>query len=244
MSHAFEIASVGLRAQQQALDIHANNIANLNTTYFKRSEVRFADMVGQGDPASSAGVAAQSVLALNARGELQSTGHALDLAVDGLGFIELMGPRGEVHLWRGGRLSIDAQGQLTTEAGDRLRANITVPREAVELEIAADGVVRARIEGQEAESLGAINLVRVDDPDALVRLDGGVYKVAEGAYLQDAVPGEDGAGRLVQGSIERSNVELNSEMVQLMIVQRSYAANAQILQAADQMLAVVNNLRR
>ena len=86
--------------------------------------------------------------------------------------------------------------------------------------------------------------MRVDDAAALERLDGGLYRLADGARVMDGVPGEDGLGRLVQGGVERSNVELNAEMVQLMIIQRAYAANAQVVQAADQLMNIANNLRR
>ncbi len=92
--------------------------------------------------------------------------------------------------------------------------------------------------------LGQIELVRIDDPSSVDRLDGGLYRVRDGAPLTEAQPGEDGAGTFVQGAVERSNVSLTDEMVRLMLVQRAYAANAQIVQAADQMMATANSLRR
>jgi flagellar basal-body rod protein FlgG len=179
------------------------------------------------------------------QGRLQSTGRAMDLAVDGAGFIELMGPAGQTLLWRGGALKVNEDGLLATQAGLPLRAAITVPVDATAIEIDADGLVRARA-GETAEpvEIGRIALVRLDDAEGVERLDGGLYLVDEPARLTESQPGEDGTGLLVQGAVEGSNVEMTSEMVQLMLVQRAFAANAQIVQAADQMMALANQLKR
>jgi flagellar basal-body rod protein FlgG len=257
MSGAFQIAAVGLEAQQRALDTIASNIANINTPAFRRSDIRFSELlVDQVDPsaaradlgssqATSAGVRSDNYLLLDEQGRLETTGRAMDLAIEGRGFIELMGPDGQTLLWRGGTLAIGEDGQLGTAAGGLpLKAAITVPADAAAIEIGADGLVRARMANDERVEIGQIRLVRVDDPTAVERLDGGFYRVAESASLTDAAPGEDGLGRLVQGSAERSTVELSSEMVQMMLVQRAYAANAQIVQAADQLMALANGLRR
>lgn len=256
MNGAFEIASVGLVAQQQALDVIANNISNVNTPGFKRSDVKFSELmahtVGATDALaqaaqgpSTAGVLSRAVLALGDQGELQETGRLMDLAISGPGFIELIGPQGQSLLWRGGALSVDAGGLLGAGDGLVLRSSIAVPGGAADLRIAADGLVTARLPGEDGRvELGQISLVQVDGDAALERLDGGLYRVSAGARLKDATPGEEGAGALVQGALEQSNVEINNEMVQLMIVQRAYAANAQIVQAADQLAAIANGLRR
>lgn len=264
MSDAFYVGAVGLQAQQQALDGIANNIANVNTPAFKRSQLRFSDMVAtrpdtETDAATAAAAAAQlqasngatgvaldSQFMLNEQGELNHTGQAMDLAIDGQGFIELMGPGGQSLLWRGGALKVNDDGLLATSHGLALRAGITVPSDATAIEIGSDGVVRATVpDSTDPVELGQIQLVKLDDPGSVDRLDGGLYRVREGsAPLADAAPGEDGTGLLVQGAIEQSNVALTSEMVQLMLVQRAYAANAQIVQAADQLMAIANGLRR
>lgn len=256
MTQAFEIAGAGLVTQQRALDLIANNVANINTPSFKRSELRFSEVIAQAADASNpaanlgaapsfAGVTASAVLTLNEQGDLERTGRALDVAIEGDGFIELMGPRGQTMLWRGGSLSVQGDGLLASPDGLVLRAMITVPADATELQISPDGVVSARSAGSdESTELGQIMLVRVNDPASVERLDGGLYRLAEGAQLVDAAPGEDGAGVLVQGAIERSNVQINDEMIRLMIVQRAYAANAQIVQAADQLMAIANSPRR
>lgn len=257
MSGAYYVGAVGLSTQQRALDAIANNIANINTSGFKRSEVRFADVVASGPdvgalpadlqsaPPTLAGVALDVQFMLNDQGELQKTGAAMDVAIEGEGFIELMAPDGRTVLWRGGRLKVGEDGLLAGASGLRLKAAITVPDDATTLRIAGDGAVTAEgADGAGPIELGQIHLVRVADPVGIERLDGGLYRLADDARLDALAPGEDGAGRLVQGSLERSNVRLTDEMVQMMLVQRAYAANAQIVQAADQIMGIANTLRR
>ena len=259
MSGAFAIGAIGLETQQRALDAIANNIANLNTDGFKRSDVRFADVVASRaepttiaadlshEPDRLAGVLLDTRFRLDDQGALERTGRALDLAIDGPGLIELMGPDGRALLWRGGTLRVNPDGLLASEGGLALRAAIAVPQDASALTIAADGTVAATLpDSAEPVELGRIALVRVTNATMIERLDGGFYRLDEsdGEPAVEVVPGEDGAGTLVQGSIERSNVALTDEMVRMMLVQRAYAANAQMVQAADQMMAIANGLRR
>jgi flagellar basal-body rod protein FlgG len=257
MSGAFHVASVGLEAQQRALDIIASNIANVNTPAYKRSQVHFSELLANGaDPAmiradlgasilGTAGVEANGEVMLDEPGRIESTGRPLDLAIDGRGFIELLGPDGQAMLWRGGALKVNEDGLLSTAAGMPLKAAITIPDDAQGLTIGSDGIVRAVLEaGADPTEIGQLMLVRVEGPSALQRLDGGLYRVEDATRVTDARPGEDGVGLLVQGGVERSNVELTNEMVQLMLVQRAYAANAQIVQAADQLMGIANGLKR
>lgn len=257
MNGAFHVGAIGLSAQQKALDTIAGNISNINTPAFKRSRVQFSEVLAsQLDPgavradlgadfAHAAGVRSEALSMVDEGGKIEATGRPLDLAIDGRGFIELMGPGGETLLWRGGALRVGDDGLLAGAGGLSLKAAITIPDDASAVEIAADGVVRAKVgDSGETVEIGQILLVRAEDPGALERLDGGLYRAAEGARLVDAHPGEDGTGRLVQGALEGSNVELTSEMVQMLLVQRAYAANAQLVQAADQLMAIANGLRR
>jgi flagellar basal-body rod protein FlgG len=257
MNGAFSIGAVGLDAQQKALDTIANNISNINTAGFKRSEVRFTEVLaneGADAPPSpdlasagvtSSGVKSELMHLLNEQGSVQSTGNPMDLAINGSGFIELMGPGGETLLWRGGPLKLGDDGKLMTASGLELKANITVPADATGLTIGSDGIVRATTgTGSGPAELGQIMVVKLDDPAIAEPIDGGLYRVPDSARLADAKPGEDGAGTLAQGSVERSTVELNQEMVDLLMVQRAYAANAQVLQAADQFMGLANNLRK
>lgn len=255
MSQALEIAAVGMLAQQRALETIADNISNVNTPTYKRSDLRFADLVSASSASTKAdahqttptvmGVRFWADAATDAQGQIEQTGNPLDIAVDGKGFIELLGQGGQLLLWRGGRLKVGDDGALMTAAGIPLKASVSVPIDADNLAIDANGKVTARsyVDG-EALELGQINLVRVSDGAALDRHSGGVYSLAEGSDVIEATPGEDGTGLLVQGGTERSNVDLNSEMVSLLLTQRSYSANAQVLRAADELLGVANGLRR
>lgn len=256
MNGAFYVGAVGLQAQQRALDAISNNIANVNTPSFKRADVRFASILAtRPDPDAptadldagyaSSGVMATTVAAMDEEGMVETTGRPLDLAIQGRGFIELMGADGQSLLWRGGALKVNADGLLAAaDSGLALKDAITIPADATDMTIDSAGLVRARTgDGAEPVELGQIDLVRPDDMAALTAIDGGLYR-ADAAQLQGMKPGEDGAGTLVQGAIERSNVELTTEMVQLMLVQRAYAANAQIVQAADQLMGIANGLRR
>jgi flagellar basal-body rod protein FlgG len=256
MNDAFEISSIGLAAQQRALDILAGNIANINTPAFKRSDVRFSELLtrqsdpanpsaGLSEPGATSGVMARTITAFDETGEIQRTGKAMDLAISGSGFIELMGPRGQTMLWRGGALSIQADGLLSTQDGIPLRSMIAVPSDASDLRIDVNGAVTALTpDSGERTHLGDITLVRVSDFSSIEALDGGLYTVRDNTRLMQVSAGEDGSGVFMQGAIERSNVEINDEMVRLMIVQRSYAANAQVVQAADQLASITNTLRR
>ena len=256
MNGAFYVAGIGLETQQNALDTLANNIANLNTRGFKRMEVQFSELVAETARASQAddmpsvanqalaGVMLQTRMAMSQQGELERTDQPMDLALDGSGFIELLGHDGDTALWRGGRLQINEDGFLAAANGMMLAAQISVPDSAVDMRIDADGRVEAVFEGGEREEIGQIGLLRIKSEQALERLDGGIYRVEDSRMTENAEAGLDGMGRFVQGSLERSNVDLNREMVDMMIVQRAYAANAQVVQAADQMLSIANNLRR
>ena len=255
MNGAYEVGSAALRAEQRALEILANNIANVNTPGFKRSELQFAEVLAEkaenpnaaaspDNPVVGGGVRVIPRDMMFAQGAIRSTGNPLDVAVDGPGYIELMGSNGQSLFWRGGRLRINEDGYLATESGIALRAAIIAPSDLTGLSISTTGVVVAETGNGENFELGQIGLVRFEHESAMVRLDGGVMRLADGARPIDLVAGEDGGGRIIQGSVEESNVELTQEMVQLMVVQRAYAANAQTIQAADQLAAIANNLKR
>jgi flagellar basal-body rod protein FlgG len=251
MNGAFYIGATGLEAQQRALDVTANNIANMNTPAFKRSAVRFAELVAApseavADPiVALAGVRMDSGHLVWNQGDIKPTGSALDLAIQGKGFVEVLGNDGQVRLWRGGSLKINDDGFLATSDGVPLRAMIAVPAGATDLTIAADGTVTALTQaGGAPERLGQIELALIEDLDGLAASGGGYFDNAAGAPITSVRPGEEGGGRIVQGAMEGSNVDLSEQMVSLMLLQRSYSANAQLVQAGDQIMAVLNNLRK
>lgn len=256
MNGAFYIGATGLDAQQRALEVVANNVANVNTPAFKRAEIRFSEMVGSAVPAEGApafgaradnasGVAASDPRQLFTQGTLRQTGNTLDVAIDGDGFIELLGPDGQTLLWRGGTLGINRDGLLTSDNGLPLKANITVPDGATSLTIAADGTVTAIAAGEGSpREIGKIDLAKVKDLSSLSATQDGLYKVSSEDELASADPGSAGTSSLVQGAIENSNVALTDELVSLLVIQRAYAANAQMVQAADQVMGIANELKR
>lgn len=252
MNGAFFIGATGLRAQERALSVTANNIANLNTPGFKRSQVRFGELmapkidlttIGSTD-LGLAGVAATRTAQVFDQGDLRATGNVLDIAIDGDGFIEVLGSDGQSLLWRGGTLSIRPDGLLATADGMALRALITVPEGATDLRISRNGVVTGISTGDAMMSeFGQIDLVSIRDTSVLESVSGGLYRSPEDK-VSPQVPGDEGAGMIMQGSLESSNVALSTEMVELLLMQRAYAASAQALQAGDQLMSIANGLRR
>jgi flagellar basal-body rod protein FlgG len=185
MSAGLEIAAIGMRTQQQALDTIAGNIANINTAAFKRSELRFSELVAvspegaRTDDAafSEDGISSVSLVTrpmVEKQGQLQATGNALDLAINGNGFIELMGPAGQVLLWRGGTLQIQDDGTLATSAGYPLKTSLTIPHDVANLVINPDGKVYATLGTNQTQTqIGQIDIVGLPDSAAIQRMDGG-----------------------------------------------------------------------
>jgi flagellar basal-body rod protein FlgG len=256
MNGAFYIGATGLDAQQRALDVIANNIANINTPAFHRSTVRFSELMavprdGSDLPLAAAdgsegmsGVALTGTSHIWTGGDLRQTGAEMDVAIDGAGFLELIGPAGQILLSRGGTLKVNDDGYLAAADGSALKAQISVPREASQLAIHTDGSVWAAATDGSVQQIGQIELALPANPDALIDRGGGLYEISDDADIVAAKPGLDGAGTLAQGKIEQANVNLSDEMVTLMLVQRAYAANAQVVQAGDQIMSIVNGLRR
>ena len=257
MNGAFYIGATGLQAQQRGLDVIANNVANINTTAFKRSEIRFSELVMRASvsedseqlnialPDSLSGVEARISPRIYEQGDLRRTGKPFDLAISGDGFVEVLGPGGQVWLWRGGAFQVNADGLLETENGMTLRALIEVPDDAGEIRIERDGRVLAQVAGEENPVLlGNIRIAMPEDVHTLEPVGSGYFRAADDEQLRTFEPGEQGKGVFVQRELEASNVDLSSEMVTLLLMQRAYGANAQIVQAGDQLMAIANGLRR
>ena len=257
MNGAYYIGATGMRAQQTGLETIANNVANINTNTYKRSEVRFSELVSQtrvqadtvpvdtSFPDILTGVQARTSARVFEQGNLRQTGKPFDLAISGDGFVEVLGPGGQTWLWRGGTLQINAEGALQTDSGLVLKALIDVPINSSSITIARDGAVSSVSSGSDVSSeIGKIELVMPRDSLALESVGSGYYRAASNDELTVLLPGQDNGGVFVQGSIEASNVELTTEMVTLLLMQRAYAANAQVVQAGDQLMAIANGLRR
>jgi len=258
MNGAFYIGATGLDAQQRALEVTANNIANINTPAFKRSVVRFASLVTPALDSVDAltevrgsrsealgGVSLVNAARIWATGEMHLTGNNMDVAIDGNGFLELLGPNGRTFLWRGGTLKMNADGYLATADGTVLKSMISVPVGSSEIAIDREGMVAVRIAGEpEVRQLGQIELVMVKDSEAIAEIGGGYFEVSDPSAVVSVLPGEEGGGQIMQGAVEMANVQLSDEMVTLLLLQRSYAASAQVVQAGDQLMSIVNGLRR
>jgi flagellar basal-body rod protein FlgG len=256
MNGAFYIGAIGLDAQQRALEVVANNVANINTTAFKRSAVRFSELVstaqGGADKsvnstahtANLAGVTVDATTHVWTQGTLQQTGQQFDVAISGDGFLELEGASGHTLLWRGGTLKVNDDGFLAAADGTPLRSMISVPQGST-LSISTDGVVSAQVSGQTApQQLGQLDLVTTKSLDSLVDDGAGRYEAPDPSELSTVKPGDEGSGQLVQGSLESSNAQLTDEMTNLLLMQRSFAANAQVVQTGDQLMSIINGLRR
>jgi flagellar basal-body rod protein FlgG len=262
MIRALYTAATGMNAQQANIDNVAHNLANVNTTGFKKSRIEFEDLVYQqvraAGAAASAGTEApvglESGLGTRAvatsrnfsAGNLRATGAPLDLAIEGQGFLQVSMPDGTKAYTRAGAFHLDAQGAIVTNEGYPLEPNITIPSNAESVTISKDGVVSAQLAGQAAsQTLGSIELVNFANTGGLRALGGTLFAATTASgEPESGAPGLDGRGTLVQGFLEDSNVSVVEEMVNMIIGQRAYEANSRVIKATDEMLAQVNNLVR
>ncbi|TAL22077.1 MAG: flagellar hook-basal body complex protein [Aquabacterium sp.] len=254
MLDSLYISAIGMQSQKTQLDAVANNMANANTPGYKRERVDFVGLMNHQTAAAEATDAAGSADRTGSllrrdlsQGEVKTTGSALDLAINGAGFIEVRLSDDRIGYMRGGSLRISPDGFLSTSAGQVLRADIRVPSNASGLAIAADGTVTARLGSDtEATELGRIEVAAFSNPEALNYRGDGVYELAQDATDAPVrgTPGTEGLGALASGKLEMSNVKLVDEMVSLMMAQRVYELNSRVAQAADELMGMANNLRR
>ncbi|MEO8325952.1 MAG: flagellar basal-body rod protein FlgG [Nitrospirota bacterium] len=263
MIRAMHTASTGMSAQQLNIDTIAHNLANVNTTGFKRSRAEFADLLSQiarlpGASASNVGVFPVGIqVGLGVRpvtvakeymqGNLKQTSNELDLAIEGVGFFQVIRPDGTTMYTRAGSFKRDNTGTVVTGDGDQLVPNITIPSGSLTVNIALDGTVSALLPGlSQATQVGQIQLVRFDNPGGLIAQGNNLFlDSASSGPPQQGSPGfSTGFGNIQQGFLEMSNVSIADEMVNMIIAQRAYELNAKAIQASDEMMQVVNGLRR
>ncbi len=236
-------AAAGMAAQQQQLDAIGNDLANSSTTGYKSERVGFRDLLyNQIDQAGTtttagAGAAAEVIGRSQAQGAIQSTGDPLDLAIEGSGFFTVKRSDGSVGLTRSGAFQPDAQGRLTTAEGDPLEPPITLPKgvSPSDVSIASDGTVT----GPKGLALGKITLVSVASPDHLLADGGSVFSATAASGAAQPVSG----GAIHQGGLEASNVDVGTEMVQMINTQRSYQLESSAIQTENQMMSIANQLR-
>ncbi|MCH8838992.1 MAG: flagellar basal-body rod protein FlgG [Candidatus Marinimicrobia bacterium] len=262
MIRSLRTAALGMSAQQLQLDVIANNLANVNTTGFKRSSVEFQDVLyetivsgggnagpGGGKPSNlqvGLGNRAVSTFRSFAQGAVTETGNALDLAIDGDGFFQVLRPDGTIAYIRDGSFRINSDGFIVTTMGMRLASEINLPPETQSVNIGQDGVVAIEIIGEtQPQEVGQLEMAKFVNPAGLTSLGGNMYAetFASGPPIV-GFPGEDGFGVTLQGFLEKSNVDVVQEMINMIIAQRAYEINSKAVKTADEMLAVANNIRR
>ena len=259
MNPALWIAKTGLDAQQTRLSVISNNLANVNTTGFKRDKAVFEDLIYQtlrqaGGQTSEnttlpsgmtvgTGVRVVATEKLHTQGNLSQTGKPLDIAIQGRGFFQILRPDGSLGYSRDGAFQIDANGQVVTASGYQLQPAITIPANAQSISIGEDGTVSV-LAGAAATPTNIGNIQTVDfiNPTGLQAIGGNLFleTIASGSP-QTGTPGLSGLGRLASGALESSNVNVVEELVNMIETQRAYEMNSKVISTTDAMLQYVSN---
>lgn len=259
---ALNIAATGMLAQQLNVDVISNNIANMNTTGYKKQRAEFQDLIYQNlerpGVASSAsgnivpvgvqvgvGVKAGAIGRVTEQGNMQRTDNPYDLAIAGRGYFQVTMPSGDVAFTRAGNFALNADGQLVTGDGYPVDPPIVVPPNATSVSVAKDGTVQAVIPGQTApQGLGQVQIATFVNPAGLDAQGDNLFlqTTASGDPIV-GTPGTDGVGTISQGFLETSNVNAVEEISSLIVAQRAYEMNARVVTAADDMLQATSQLR-
>ncbi len=260
---ALSIAALGMSAQQKMVDNIANNLANVNTTSFKKSTIAFQDLFYQNIVTSGRGSAGQessegpglqmghgakpvATVRNFSQGAMDETGGSMDVAINGAGFFQVEMPDGSIAYTRDGNFTMSSDGRLITQSGLPLADGIDIPEDTVGIQITQEGLVTAKLSGDRGEmDLGQIELAKFVNPGGLSAMGDNLYAQTEvsGAPFY-STPGMDGFGTLKQGFLEQSNVEIVTEMVDLIQAQRAYETNSKMVQTAEDMMAMTNSIKR
>ncbi|MDZ7802619.1 flagellar basal-body rod protein FlgG [Thiohalophilus sp.] len=259
MSGALWVSKTGLEAQQNRLNVVSNNLANVNTTGFKRDRAVFEDLLYQnvrqaGGQSSQAtelpsglslgtGVRTVATQKMHTQGSLVQTQNPYDMAIQGQGFFQVLMPNGTMAYTRSGEFQVNKDGEMVTSSGYRLQPNITIPEDATSVTIGRDGTVSALQSGDAAPTqVGTIELADFTNPAGLQPRGENLY-VQTGASgdPQTGAPDSENFGALFQGSLETSNVNVVEELVNMIETQRAYEMNSKAISTADQMLQFANN---
>lgn len=262
MNRAMWTASSGMHAQQMKIDTIANNLANVNTNGYKRSRAEFSDLMYQTVRAPGArsssntrlpaglqmglGVQPGSVKKLFSQGDFANTGNPLDVVIRGNGFFQVLQPNGGTAYTRDGAWTANSEGQLVNASGYLMDPPITLPSDALTVNIGEDGTVSVTQPGQStATEVGQIELANFINPSGLLALGGNVFQATEASGdALTGTPGLDGLGSIGQGFLEVSNVSIVTELVDMIAAQRAYELNSRAVRASDEMLQQLNNLVR
>ncbi len=259
MNHSLWVAKTGLDAQQTRMSVIANNLANVNTTGFKKSHAVFEDLIYQNIKQAGGQTSQQTRSATGleigtgarlvaterdfAQGNLAQTDNALDVAINGSGFLQVLMPDGTTAYTRDGSMQLDSEGNLVTASGYTILPGVNVPAEAQSLIIGQDGTVSVQIDGNTTpQEIGTLTLADFVNPGGLEAKGENLYvETAASGAAQVGAPGADGLGSLRQGALESSNVNVVEELVDMIETQRAYELNSKAIETSDQMLAYVNN---
>lgn len=256
---ALTIAATGMSAQQLNVEVIANNVANINTTGFKRARAEFTDLLYQAERLSGIanrgsdgtvpegayvglGVRAAAVRNLPIQGSLTATNNRLDLALSGRGWFQVNTADGETVYTRSGAFNTNAQGQLVTLDGYTVAPQIQIPAGAVDVNVNQSGVVSARMAGQaDLQAVGQLTLATFMNEGGLEPLGANLYRATVAAGTATVgIPGESGLATIRQGYLESSNVDPVKEITDLISAQRAYEMNSKVIQAADDMAGIVS----
>lgn len=254
-------SAAGMNSQQVNMDVVSNNLANVNTTGYKKSRAEFEDLIyatlerpeaPPEDRATPAGIQLGNGSKLSATlrdfsvGNISETNNELDVAIEGPGFFMVESPDGEELYTRDGSFNIDGEGNLVTSNGELVTSfDGFIHEEVTDISISPEGNVTGRVEGEE-EELGQMTIVQFMNPAGLEAVGGNLYRetTASGFPQEGIIPGENGTGTLAQGFIENSNVNIADEMVNMIIAQRAYETNSKSIQTTDEMMSIANNIKR
>ncbi len=259
---SLSIASTGMLAQQLNVEVISNNIANMNTTAFKRQRAEFQDLLYQNQRRVGAassdqntvvpagvqiglGVKTTAVYRITEQGNLVTTGNTLDMAVQGKGYFQIDLPTGEIAYTRAGSFQLSDQGKIVTADGFTVKPGVTIPKDAIDVTINANGQVLVKQAGQTTIStVGQLELATFIN-------DAGLQSIGDNNFLRTAASGDpttgtagkQGFGTLLQGFLETSNVNTVQEVTNLITAQRAYEMNSKVIAASDEMLGTLNNMR-
>jgi flagellar basal-body rod protein FlgG len=261
MIRALWTAASGMQAQQLNIDVISNNLANVNTTGFKKSRADFQDVMYQsvkttGSPSTSStqtagievglGTTPAAVTKVFTAGNITQSGNELDMAIEGDGFFQIQMPDGTTTYTRSGSFKRDGQGRVVTSDGYPLMPEMVVPNNTTKISIGNDGTVAVLQSGQSsATTIGTIQLATFQNPAGLSSMGRNLYQVTDASGdATTGTPGQNGIGSISQGFLEMSNVNVMEEMVNMIVSQRAYEINSKAVQAADEMLQQANNMKR
>lgn len=255
-------SATGMQAQELNIDVISNNLANVNTSGFKKSRAEFQDLLYESmrpaGAASSAdttvptgiqlghGTRPSAVQKMFGQGDFQNTQNELDWAIEGDGFYQIELPNGDTGYSRSGEFKLDADGRIVNPDGFPLIPEITVPTDTISISVGLDGTVSVIQAGDATPTeIGTVQLARFVNPAGLRSLGKNLYSPTNASGDEiTGKPGENGCGTLAQGFLEMSNVSVVDEMVNMITAQRAYETNSKVITTADDMLQLANNLKR